>query len=149
MAARRGYDTRRLQNCYEEQGDYIGVHQHAHIRRRVRRHRHRALHSRGVRAEPQDKTARAAHGYAGVHDDVLRRPYSVLYDKYGLRAYGEPLGGHNPRLHQRFLHNYAAKMREWYEKGYIYQDFASRTQDMFFMPTRLSHTAARRARGTA
>jgi hypothetical protein len=25
-------------------------------------------------------------------------------------------------------------MREWYEKGYIYKDFASRVNDMFFMP---------------
>jgi len=30
--------------------------------------------------------------------------------------------------------NYLVKMREWYEAGYIYQDFASRTNDMFYMP---------------
>jgi putative aldouronate transport system substrate-binding protein len=35
---------------------------------------------------------------------------------------------------ERPLYDYTAKMREWYENGYIYQDFASRTQDMPFMP---------------
>jgi len=29
---------------------------------------------------------------------------------------------------------YLTKMNEWYKAGYIYQDFASRTQDMFFQP---------------
>jgi len=28
--------------------------------------------------------------------------------------------------------NYLAKMREWYEAGYIYRDFATRTGDLFF-----------------
>ena len=32
------------------------------------------------------------------------------------------------------FYNYLVKMKEWYEKGYIYQDFASRIQDMFFFP---------------
>lgn len=32
------------------------------------------------------------------------------------------------------FYNYLAKMREWYEKGYIYQDFASRVNDLFFQP---------------
>ena len=32
------------------------------------------------------------------------------------------------------FYNYLAKMREWYEKGYIYQDFASRTNDLFYQP---------------
>jgi len=32
------------------------------------------------------------------------------------------------------FYNYLKKMREWYEAGYIYKDFASRTNDMFFMP---------------
>lgn len=31
-------------------------------------------------------------------------------------------------------YNYAQKMKEWYEKGYIYQDFASRVNDMFYLP---------------
>jgi putative aldouronate transport system substrate-binding protein len=31
-------------------------------------------------------------------------------------------------------YKYLKKMREWYEKGYIYKDFASRVNDMFFMP---------------
>jgi len=29
---------------------------------------------------------------------------------------------------------YLTKMKEWYDKGWIYQDFASRTQDMAFAP---------------
>ncbi len=32
------------------------------------------------------------------------------------------------------FYNYLVKMHEWYEKGYIYQDFASRVNDLFFQP---------------
>lgn len=32
------------------------------------------------------------------------------------------------------FYNYLVKMKEWYEKGYIYTDFASRSQDMFYLP---------------
>lgn len=32
------------------------------------------------------------------------------------------------------FYNYLVKMHEWYEKGYIYPDFASRAQDSFFLP---------------
>ena len=32
------------------------------------------------------------------------------------------------------FYNYLVKMHEWYEKGYVYQDFASRTNDLFFQP---------------
>lgn len=32
------------------------------------------------------------------------------------------------------FYNYVAKMKEWYEAGYIYQDFASRTNDLFYLP---------------
>lgn len=32
------------------------------------------------------------------------------------------------------FYNYLTKMHEWYEAGYIYQDFASRTNDMFYLP---------------
>lgn len=32
------------------------------------------------------------------------------------------------------FYNYLTKMREWYEAGYIYQDFASRTNDLFYLP---------------
>lgn len=32
------------------------------------------------------------------------------------------------------FYNYLVKMREWYEKGWIYQDFASRTNDLFYLP---------------
>jgi len=30
--------------------------------------------------------------------------------------------------------NYVSKMKEWYEAGYVYQDFASRTNDLFYLP---------------
>ena len=32
------------------------------------------------------------------------------------------------------FYHYLVKMHEWYEKGYIYQDFASRTNDLFYQP---------------
>lgn len=32
------------------------------------------------------------------------------------------------------FYNYLVKMNEWYQKGYIYQDFASRTNDVFYFP---------------
>lgn len=32
------------------------------------------------------------------------------------------------------FYNYLTKMHEWYEKGWIYQDFASRTTDVFYLP---------------
>ncbi|MCM1049229.1 MAG: hypothetical protein NC433_12485 [Clostridiales bacterium] len=32
------------------------------------------------------------------------------------------------------FYNYLQKMHEWYEAGYVYQDFASRTNDMFYLP---------------
>lgn len=32
------------------------------------------------------------------------------------------------------FYNYLQKMHEWYEAGYIYQDFASRTNDIFYLP---------------
>lgn len=32
------------------------------------------------------------------------------------------------------FYNYLTKMNEWYEKGYIYRDFASRSQDLFYLP---------------
>ena len=34
---------------------------------------------------------------------------------------------------QEFYH-YLVKMHEWYENGWIYQDFASRTNDLFYLP---------------
>lgn len=41
------------------------------------------------------------------------------------------------------FYNYLKKMNEWYEAGYIYRDFASRTTDMFFMPnTALTYSGA-------
>lgn len=33
-----------------------------------------------------------------------------------------------------YFYNYVAKMHEWYEAGYIYKDFASRTNDLFYLP---------------
>lgn len=32
------------------------------------------------------------------------------------------------------FYNYLNKMKEWYEKGYVYADFASRSQDLFYLP---------------
>lgn len=32
------------------------------------------------------------------------------------------------------FYNYLVKMHEWFEKGYIYKDFASRTTDVFYLP---------------
>lgn len=41
------------------------------------------------------------------------------------------------------FYNYLVKMKEWYDKGYLYADFASRTQDMFFLPnTELTYGGA-------
>jgi len=41
------------------------------------------------------------------------------------------------------FYNYLVKMHEWYEAGYIYQDFASRTNDLFYLPnTNLTYGAA-------
>lgn len=40
-------------------------------------------------------------------------------------------------------YNYLAKMAEWYAKGWIYKDFASRVNDVFYMPnTALTYGAA-------
>ena len=35
---------------------------------------------------------------------------------------------------QDSFYNYLVKMNEWYQKGYIYKDFASRTNDLFYVP---------------
>ncbi len=44
---------------------------------------------------------------------------------------------------QEGFYNYLVKMKEWYEKGYIYKDFASRTNDVFYLPnTALTYGAA-------
>lgn len=32
------------------------------------------------------------------------------------------------------FYNYLSKLHEWYEAGYVYPDFASRTNDMFYLP---------------
>lgn len=37
-------------------------------------------------------------------------------------------------VQEQGYYNYLAKMAEWYQKGWIYQDFASRVNDMFYMP---------------
>lgn len=34
----------------------------------------------------------------------------------------------------REFYDYLKKMNEWYQKGYIYQDFASRVNDLFYQP---------------
>jgi len=41
------------------------------------------------------------------------------------------------------FYNYLKKMKEWYDAGYIYKDFASRTNDLFYLPnTSLTYGAA-------
>lgn len=37
-------------------------------------------------------------------------------------------------LSQDAFYHYLTKMKEWYAAGYIYSDFASRTDDLFFLP---------------
>ncbi len=37
-------------------------------------------------------------------------------------------------ISQDAFYDYLTKMKEWYSQGYIYSDFASRTDDMFFLP---------------
>lgn len=37
-------------------------------------------------------------------------------------------------VQEQGYYNYLAKMAEWYAKGWIYQDFASRVNDLFYMP---------------
>ncbi len=32
------------------------------------------------------------------------------------------------------FYNYLVKMNDWFQKGYIYKDFASRTNDLFYLP---------------
>lgn len=32
------------------------------------------------------------------------------------------------------FYNYLVKMNDWYSKGYVYKDFASRTNDLFYLP---------------
>lgn len=50
---------------------------------------------------------------------------------FGLSADGKT-AVYGPSTEQ--FYNYVSKMHEWYEAGYIYQDFASRTNDLFYMP---------------
>ena len=41
------------------------------------------------------------------------------------------------------FYNYLVKMKDWYSKGYIYQDFASRSSDPFYFPnTALTYSGA-------
>lgn len=35
---------------------------------------------------------------------------------------------------QEGFYNYTQKMKEWFQAGYVYPDFASRTNDMFYLP---------------
>ncbi len=44
---------------------------------------------------------------------------------------------------QQGFYNYLKKMNEWYDAGYIYKDFASRTTDVFYLPnTALTYAGA-------
>ena len=63
-------------------------------------------------------------------------PAAELTDSYGVYPYNfyvdETTVYFGPA--QDGWREYLGKMNEWYKAGYIYQDFASRTQDMFFQP---------------
>lgn len=50
---------------------------------------------------------------------------------FGLGMDGETVE-YGPSTEQ--FYNYVSKMKEWYDAGYVYQDFASRTNDLFYMP---------------
>ncbi|MDR2178655.1 MAG: hypothetical protein LBP20_11560 [Treponema sp.] len=73
-------------------------------------------------------------------------PLIIPYNGY-FAAYGELVNSFGGRaafyldgstvkygpLEESFF-KYLKKMREWYEKGYIYKDFASRVNDRFYLP---------------
>jgi putative aldouronate transport system substrate-binding protein len=62
-------------------------------------------------------------------------PYGDLINSFGSRA-AFYLDGSTVKygpLEESFL-KYLKKMHEWYEKGWIYKDFASRVNDMFYLP---------------
>ncbi len=71
----------------------------------------------------------------------------LILSTQGLFASGHLLSGFGTHRHYyeqngtvRFgpleegFYNYLVKMREWFEAGYIYEDFASRTTDLFYLP---------------
>lgn len=62
--------------------------------------------------------------------------FGVLGPYIGLEIDGYVLAGdivkYGP-MEQGF-YNYLIKMKDWYSKGYIYKDFASRNQDVFYLP---------------
>jgi putative aldouronate transport system substrate-binding protein len=62
-------------------------------------------------------------------------PYGDFINSFGSRA-SFYLDGSTVKygpIEEPFL-KYLTKMHEWYEKGWIYKDFASRVNDMFFLP---------------
>lgn len=68
----------------------------------------------------------SSYGYIPSND--LLNSYGAGYSYFadnGTIKYGPTEDGY---------YSYLLKMHEWYESGYIYKDFASRTNDMFFMP---------------
>lgn len=71
-------------------------------------------------------------------------PFGELTSSFGafFNLYVEDGQVHYGPMEDAFF-DYLVKMNEWYNKGWIYQDFASRTQDMFFMPnTQLTYGGA-------
>jgi putative aldouronate transport system substrate-binding protein len=63
--------------------------------------------------------------------------YGELVNSFGGRAFfylDGPTVKFGPQ--EDPFYKYLKKAREWYEKGYIYKDFASRVNDIFYMPNR-------------
>lgn len=62
--------------------------------------------------------------------------FGVLGPYIGLEIDGYVLDGDTVQygpMEQGF-YNYLVKMKDWYSKGFIYKDFASRNQDVFYLP---------------
>jgi putative aldouronate transport system substrate-binding protein len=63
--------------------------------------------------------------------------YGELLNSFGVAASGEYIKNgivKNGFYEGDALYKYLKKMREWYDKGWIYKDFASRTNDVFYFP---------------
>jgi len=63
-------------------------------------------------------------------------PNAELCDAYGVFPFDYYVDGTTVHFGagEDGYREYLTKMNEWYKAGWIYQDFASRTQDMFFQP---------------
>ena len=62
--------------------------------------------------------------------------FGELMSTFGV--YGASFYVRNNEVHHDLtdprMYDYVSTMRDWYAKGWIHQDFASRTDDLFFMP---------------